>query len=445
MKVNRAVVVGAGMTGLLAARVLSDMFDSVLVIDRDDFADASEARGGVPQGRHVHGLLASGERFLGHAFPGLIEELVAGGAVRVGASDLHWWQYGGYRVPGAWPDVTFCSRPFLEHGVRRRVSSLSRVAITKGVVRSLGIQDGQIAAVIADRGGGSEAIPADLVVDASGRASRAVDWLEAGGFPTPDVDAVHVDIRYVSRLYSRTSGRLPDSSTFVIFGDPGKTKRSGFAVPIEKSRWIVSLVGCHGDRAPADEAGYLRYADSLPADDIADIIRHEEPLAPIVTYRLPSSQWRHFEKVRYHPAGFLAMGDAICSFNPIYGQGMSVAAMQCAALVSCIERVGLGSPQLAHAFYRSAAKIISDPWTIAVTGDFAYPETTGPRAPFTNVSNRLAKSACIAAQRDPVVAAALMKAGNLLAPLTSLMRPNVLLRILHAARGGPTGKSATAG
>jgi len=144
MTVNRAVVVGAGMTGLLAARVLSDLVDSVLVIDRDDLADSPEARRGVPQGRHVHGLLASGERVLRGAFPGLVEELVAGGAVRVGASDLRWWQYGGYRVPGAWPAVTFCSRPFLELGVRRRVSSLPRVDITRGLARGLSDRVGKV-------------------------------------------------------------------------------------------------------------------------------------------------------------------------------------------------------------------------------------------------------------------------------------------------------------
>ena len=444
MTVNRAVVVGAGMTGLLAARVLSDRVDSVLLIDRDDLADSPEARRGVPQGRHVHGLLASGERVLRRAFPGLVEELVAGGAVRVGPCDLRWWQHGGYRVAGAWPDVTFCSRPFLELGLRRRVRSLPRVEITRGLVRSLTIQDGRVAGVVADRGSGPEVIPADLVIDASGRVSRAAAWLEAGGFPAPAVDEVRVDIVYATRLYRRTTGRLPDSSAFVILADPGETKRSGFAVPIEGNRWIVSLVGCHGDRAPAGEAGYLAYADSLPADDVAGIIRHEEALGPVATYRIPASQWRHFEKVKQHLAGYLAMGDAICGFNPIYGQGMSVAALHCAAFASCAERAGLDSPSLTRAFYRSAAKITSGPWAIAAAGDFAYPETTGPRPPFTNISSRFAKKACIAAQRDPFVAAALMDAGNLLAPVTSLMAPNVLLRILHGAWRGPAGKPVTA-
>src|SRR5439155_1697571 len=277
-----AVVIEASMAGLLTARVLADRFDQVTVIDRDDLPPGPDSRKGVPQGRHAHGLLASGELVFRDLFPGLMEDLVTAGAERVSVRQARWWQYGGYRVACPAPEGTFLSRPFLEAGVRQRV--LSR----------------------------------------------------------PNV------------------------------------KRLAVAFPIEGDRWIVTLAGFHGDNAPADDAGYLAFAESLPTDDVAGIIREEEPASPIVTHRLPSNQWRHFEKVKAHPGHFLAMGDAICSFNPIYGQGMSSAALQAAALGACLDRYGPASDGLSRRFYRDTTKIIANAWGISAGGDFSYPQTTGP-------------------------------------------------------------------
>jgi 2-polyprenyl-6-methoxyphenol hydroxylase-like FAD-dependent oxidoreductase len=438
-----AVVIGASMAGLLAARVLADRFDQVTVLDRDDLPDGADSRKGVPQGRHAHGLLASGELVLRDLFPGLMEELVTAGAERVTVRQVRWWQYGGYRVACSAPEGTFLSRPFLEAAVRHRVLSLPNVTLLRAAAYGLDVRDGHVTGVTGDADG-PVTVPAQFTVDASGRGSRAGHWLREAGYPEPPVARVRMDMTYATRLYRRTAGRLPEGTWIATISDPDQSKRLAVAFPIEGGRWIVTLAGFHGDSAPAADAGYLAFAESLPAGEVAGIIRDEEPAGPIVTHRLPSSQWRHFEKVRRHPGRFLAMGDAVCSFNPIYGQGMSSAALQAMALGTCLDRYGSASDGLPRRFYHAAAKIIANPWAIAAGADFCYPQTTGPKPPLADHLNRYVKKAVIAAQHDPAVAAAIYQVQNLLAPPPSLMKPPVVMRVLRSARKGPAGGAVSA-
>ena len=290
-----AVVIGASMAGLLTARVLADRFDQVTVIDRDDLPPGPDSRKGVPQGRHAHGLLASGELVFRDLFPGLMEDLVTAGAERVSVRQARWWQYGGYRVACPAPEGTFLSRPFLEAGVRQRVLSRPNVTLLRAAAYGLDVRDGRVAGVVTGGANGPVTVPAQFTVDASGRGSRVAQWLREAGYPEPPVARVHMDMTYATRLYQRTAGRLPAGTWIVTISDPGQSKRLAVAFPIEGDRWIVTLAGFHGDNAPADDAGYLAFAESLPTDDVAGIIREEEPASPIVTHRLPSNQWRHFE------------------------------------------------------------------------------------------------------------------------------------------------------
>ena len=240
--------------------------------------------------------------------------------------------------------------------------------------------------VVAEVDGQSQRIPGDLVLDTSSRSTRQAvvggSWLLC-----PDVAQVTIDMAYATRLYRRTPGRLPDDTWIITIADPDGNRRFGVAFPIEGLRWIVTLAGVHRDRAPTEDAGFLEFAETLPTGDVAGVIRHEEPLTPIVTHRLPSNQWRHFEKLDRHLPGFLAIGDAICSFNPIYGQGMSLphASGRRAGLVHRRARHRLAL--LAARFYKAAAKVIANPWAIAAGGDFAFPETTGPKPPMVDSIN----------------------------------------------------------
>jgi 2-polyprenyl-6-methoxyphenol hydroxylase-like FAD-dependent oxidoreductase len=348
---GHAVVIGGSLAGLFAARVLADRFERVTVVERDVVPDGPQARKGVPQGRHAHALLVSGEQVIRDLFPGLVEELVDGGAVRMNfLSDGSWWQGGGYRVQrGSDLEATSFSRPFLEDGVRRRVRCLTNVLFRCGAVRDLVARSGRAVGVEVEDGEEGALVDADLVVDASGRGSHATRWLEKLGYPAPPTSHVHVDIGYASRLLRRTPGQPGDRRYILTISTPPCT-RIGVAVPIEGDRWLVTLAGSHGDHAATDDAGFLAYAESLPTPEIADLLRVAAPLSSIVTHRLRSSQWRRFDKLRRTPAAFVVIGDAICSFNPIYGQGMSSAALQAVALGQVVDRFGAADPNMPRCF-----------------------------------------------------------------------------------------------
>jgi 2-polyprenyl-6-methoxyphenol hydroxylase-like FAD-dependent oxidoreductase len=239
---------------------------------------------------------------------------------------------------------------------------------------------------------------------------------------------------YASRLLRREPEQLPDRTYVATIGSPPQCKRSAYLLPVEGDRWVVTLCGFFGDHAPTDDAGFLSFAEGLPTDDIASVLRRAEPLTPIVTHRLPSDQWRRFEKLKNPPAGFVTIGDGICSFNPIYGQGMSSAAQQAIALRHAAQAHGFASSSLPRSFYKAAAKIVAIPWQIAAGGDFSYPEAMGPRPPLIDVLNFYLRKAIVTAQHDPVVAIAIANVQNLLVPPPSLLRPQIALRVVKNGR-----------
>ena len=438
---DRVVVIGAGIAGLVTARVLAERAAEVTVVDRDELPDGPDARKGVPQGRHPHALLTSGERILRGLFPGLIEDLVAGGAELVAGDHAHSWSYGGYRAttPGSPPYVCL-SRPYLEFDLRRRVEALPNVTIQRGDVHGLVIRHDRVVGAEVRQEGGGHTVSGDLVVNASGRSSQMTRWLEDLGHPVPPVMTVRADIAYSSRLYRRTTREYRDPSLVAVVGDPLGNPRVGGAFPIEGPRWIVVMMGVHGDRPPTDDAGFLAFAESLPKDDLARLIKAEEPLGPAVSHRLPFSQWRRFDKLKRHPAGLVAIGDAICSFNPVYGQGMTTACLEAVALGRSVDQEGLGTPALTSQFYKATAKILATPWSLGAGGDFAYPMTTGDKPPLIDLLNTQTKKVVIAAQRDSDVADTFNSVAQLIAKPYALLSPSMLLKIYRANRRPPAAR-----
>jgi 2-polyprenyl-6-methoxyphenol hydroxylase-like FAD-dependent oxidoreductase len=437
-----AVVIGASIGGLLTARVLSEHFGRVVVVDHDTLAGTPAHRRCVPQGHQLHVLLAKGRTVLEELLPGLSRQLSDAGTPMV---DLHGqvhWYNDGFLMARAPSDLVAAgaSRPLLEHTIRERVAALPGVRLLPrtGVDGLLLSADGTTVTGVRLSDGGT--LSADLVVDAAGRASRSPKWLAELGFPVPAEERVPVDVTYVTRMYHLDPAHLDGMSGALTNAVPG-APRAGIAAAQENGLVAVALSGMLGERPPTDDAGMAAFADSLAAPHLATIIRSATPAGDPVTMRYPASVRRRYERLRRFPAGYLVVADALCSFNPIYGQGMTVAALQAAQLRRLLAGSGGGTggwtPGLARRFFRRAARIIDGPWSIAVGTDLRFGEVPGRRTAKVRFVNAYVHRLHRAATRDATLGAAFLRVLNLVEPPTSLLAPGTVLRVLFGARGKP--------
>ena len=336
---QQAVVIGAGMGGLTAARALADHFERVLVLERDALPADPLDRHGVPQGRHVHALLAGGQRALGELFPGFEDNLARAGAVRFRAGlDIRAERPGFDPFPQR--DLGFdayaMSRPLVELAVRRRVQETSSIELRQGchVQELLHRPDGTAVtgARYTDPGGRTETVGADLVIDASGRGMPTLDALAALGRVPPAETTIGVDLAYASAVFAIPDDAPRDWKGVFCFPGAGRASRGSLMLPLEGHRWIVTVGGRHGDIPPGDEAGFMDYAKGLRTSTIYNAIKQAKRLGDIARFRFNESVLRHYQRLENFPRGVLPIGDAICRFNPIHGQGMSVAAQEALAL-----------------------------------------------------------------------------------------------------------------
>jgi 2-polyprenyl-6-methoxyphenol hydroxylase-like FAD-dependent oxidoreductase len=436
---ERAIVLGASMGGLLAARVLADFFRTVTVIERDELPDDPVNRRGVPQGRHVHALLARGAQILDEFFPGLLDELVAAGAPVWDAGELSklYASYSGHvllrsgTIAGD-PErmaMYMPSRPLLECHLRRRLQAIENVTIHSGqdVAELTSTADHSRVTgvrVVNHAGGAEQELTADLVVDAMGRGAHTPAFLESLGYGRPVEDHIVMHTTYASQPLRIPPGTLKEMLSLI---GPAPGRPTGmFLVGYEHDTWIFTVYGMVGHEPPRDLAGMLSFAEEYAPAHLLAAVRTGEPIGPVVQHRMPSSQWRRYDKMRRLPDGLLACGDAICSFNPIYGQGMSVAALDAVALRDCLRR---GVTDLPRRYFRAAAKAISVAWQTGATSDLAFPEVEGRRTPSMRVTNRLVNSVLTASESDAVVGTQFFKVTGLIDPPTRLLHPWFLYRV----------------
>ena len=443
---DHAIVLGASMAGLLAARVLADAYAQVTIIDRDQLPPAGTHRRGVPHGRHLHALLARGQQALEELFPGLTDELVAQGVPAGDVLGNGRCYLNGHRLRQTHTGlVALCaSRPFLEGHVRGRVGALPNVgfldacdilmlATTPGGGRITGARVRRRA-----DGGAEEALDADLVVDATGRGSRTPVWLEALGYSRPPTEQIRVGLGYATRTYHLPPDALGEDLG-VLHGTTPEHPRGGALLRLEGGRWMVTLAGMLGDYPPTDPDGFLAFARSLRFPDIYQAIRDGEPLDDPVGFRFPASVRHRYERLPRFPDGLLVVGDAVCSFNPIYGQGMTVAALEALALRRHLRRGVVPQPRR---WFRDPARVVDLAWDIAVGGDLVFPGVQGRRTAKVRLVNAYLGRLHAAAAHDADLASAFMCVAGLVAPPRSLLRPGVAVRVLRASLAPAAGARA---
>jgi 2-polyprenyl-6-methoxyphenol hydroxylase-like FAD-dependent oxidoreductase len=435
---DRAVVLGASMAGLLAAHVLADSYGQVVVIDRDELPETSTHRRGVPHGRHLHALAARGQQALEELFPGLTAELVADGALAGSLLADARMYLNGHRLRQTDTGlVLLCaSRPFLEAHVRARVRAHPNVTLLDNcdVVGLASSPDKRrvTGARVLRRADSSaeEVLVADLVVDASGRGSRTPAWLESLSYPRPQQEQVRIGLAYSSRIYRLAADALHGDLAILDAATP-QLPRTGALLALEGDRWMLTLAGILGDHPPTDPDGILDFARSLRFPDIHDAIRDAEPLDDPVGFRFPASTRHRYERLLRFPAGFLVVGDAVCSFNPIYGQGMTVAALEALMLRRHLEQ---GTEPQPARWFRDLTRVVDVAWNMSAGGDLVFPGVQGRRTLQTRMLSAYMARLHAAASDDARLTTAFVRVSGLVAPPQTLLHPGVVLRVLR--KGG---------
>ncbi|MFD3467962.1 FAD-dependent oxidoreductase [Streptomyces sp. NPDC058682] len=429
-------MLGASIGGLFAARVLSDTFDRVTLIDRDALPETDENRKGVPQGRHAHAILPAGTKWLQETFPGLLEQFEADGVSVVREPDEMHFAPGGHLLSQKGrrrdPIPTYQpNRPQLEGGVRARLRALANIEIidrceASGLINS---PDGRrvVGVRVVDRDDGAEReIAADLVVDATGRGGRTTRWLADLGYDQPQEDRLAIDIKYVSRNLKVAPGALGSKKVVIVGACPGRPTGATF-LQHGDDHWMLTLIGYGGHHPPTDPGEFLEFAKPILPPDVFEVLCAAEPLDDPVAHRYPASVRRRYERLERFPDGLLVFGDALCSFNPVYGQGMSAAALQAEALQDALAQ---GRDQLPRRFFKTAARRIEVAWQMALGSDLSLPEVPGPRPLPVRVLNAYFGWLMTAAEHDSALTQEFVKVSSLLSPPTILLAPATIGRVV---------------
>ncbi|MEO3974591.1 FAD-dependent monooxygenase [Streptomyces sp. CAU 1734] len=446
-RARRAVVIGGGAAGMLAAAALDGIAEEITVVERDPLPDGPEPRKSLPQARHTHLLWSGGARAFEELLPGINDRWLAAGARRipmptglVTLSSRGWLR--------RWPEMQHmiaCSRDLLDWVVRTELLRRPAVRILEGhTVRSLLGSADRVTGVRLDAPDGTElTLGADLVIDAAGRGSRATAWLRELGIGAIEEGEVDSGLVYATRIYRAPAGS-EDFPVVNVQSDPGNPVpgRTATIVPIENGRWMVTLSGTRGGEPPADPAEFERFARTGPRHPVVgELISLTTPLSPEVTLsRSTVNRRRYFERSARWPDGFIAMGDSVATYNPVYGQGMSVAAQGAVELRDALRTHPLDEPGLARRVQRSIARPVGVAWDLATSLDIRYPGARGeqPR-PGSGLMNHYVNRLAYAATGRARLTRAFIGVITLSEPLSSWLHPDVVVGALRGPGRRPLG------
>lgn len=434
---EHAVVLGAGMAGLLAARVLSEFYDSVSVVERDRLPDYPCHRRGIPQGRHLHNFYSRGLQVLEELFPGLLEDLSRAGAVVVDDGDLSrfYVRFGRYEMKqsGTFADpdalaLHMTTRPFMEFHLRRRVKALPNVTFLDGhdVSELLNTADIVNGVRITRRYNGFlTALDADLVVDAMGRAARTPAFLESLGYPRPTEDRVVARYGYASQQLSMPEASIPQR---LVMFNPGGGRPGGLLLANEHDTFMLAIgVPVEAGEPPTDFAAMLAMAEPSLPPAIIEGLRRAYPIGEAVTYHHGAAIWRRYDQMAEFPSGLLVMGDALCSLDPTYGQGMTIAALEALTLRDCLHA---GDAQLAQRFFPATTHYIGQTWAANQLRDWTTSGRYRPRGVRPRLQDWISRAALNASTRDAVLTERFFRVSNFIDPPSRLRDPALLPRIV---------------
>ena len=442
-KGTHAVVIGGSIAGLLAGRILTNHFEHVTIVERDRLPQDPTPRPGVPQSYHIHGLLNQGQRILEQLFPGLTASLIKKGAIKFDwAADSTWlWRSGWSPRFASGITICACSRNLLELTIRKHLENFSQVNFLEAALVTELLTNRNKTAVegVRVRVGHEREIElsAQLVVDASGRNSQTHKWLEALGYEMPQETRINSFLGYASRLYQRPVQGERDWKLLYVMPSAPDNSRGGIIFPLEGDRWIVTLIGIGKDYPPTEETGFLDFARSLRSSLLYQAITNAQPISPIYGYRNSENCLRHYEKLERMPENLVILGDAVCCFNPIYGQGMTVAALDALTLDICLEQQQPSRGKenfdgLSRRFQQQIAKVNQTPWMMATGDDLRWPTTVGAKPDLiTRLMQKYLDQVINAAVENNTVYKALSEVQNMLKPSTALFTPHILLKVLQ--------------
>ncbi|WP_419887288.1 glutamate synthase subunit beta [Neobacillus niacini] len=429
---DKAIIIGGGISGKLAARVLSDVYKEVIILERDNEPEGPFSRKATPQGEHLHALLHAGEYGLENLFPGITGEFYKSGAVKINSTiDLAWFHHGAWKIryDGGY-NTTLQTRPHLEWHIEQYIKSIPNVVSHYNqVVQDFlyNEEDNRITGVLLKNG----PLLADLIVDASGVSSFTSNWLHKQGTSIPE-EKVDINLSYSSKQFQLTEDQEKDWKIKMVYPNPPQEKIGGTISKIEGNRYIVTIMGYHNaineKEVLKDDSGFIELSKKLPKMDIYHEIKNATPLTKTSLYRIPHIVWRRFDKIEL-PDGLLLIGDTLCRIDPVFGQGMSIAILEALALQKLINK---GARQKMPAdFHKKAAKIISPIWYMVLTEDFRYPDTRGKKPFGLSIQQWYAKNIFLLSAQNQEVYNAFVKVMNLVNPINSLMRPGIIKSVLN--------------
>lgn len=430
-KPTHAVVVGASTTGLIAAMAAARHFDRVTVLERDPLPTEPQWRKGAPQSRHVHLLLSRGESIIETYFPGLMEELITAGGRRVDMSgDTKWFYAGGWKARfGSGVTMSCQSKGLLEWSLRQRVTRLNNVAVLdRAEVAEFSAANGRITGAIMRDGTTHES---DLLIDAGGRNSRTSARLADLGFGQVEISELPVDVGYATGLFEIPPGRR-DWQSLIVHPRYPDTKL-GVIIPVEGNRWLVTLVGWRGDHPSHDPAAFLQFAKALAVPDLHDAVADATLLGPIALHRFPGNLRRHYERLRNMPDGLAVIGDACCSFNPIYAQGMSQGATAARFLDETLrEHAGTPDPMAGFTakFQKRYSKFVDLCWFISTTEEYRDPTVAASRPLWAPLANWYLEQVHELTWKNQKVAQRFLEVMHLLRTPAALLEPTIAARVL---------------